>query len=44
MNDEFVAMTKKKKDNIELGSQKLDRAEKLIHGEGGFFKCLKSLL
>ena len=31
-------MTKKKKDledNIELCSQKLDRAEKLIHGLGG---------
>ena len=38
LNDEFAAMTKKKKDledNIELCSQKLDRAEKLIHGLGG---------
>ena len=33
LNDEFAAMTKKKRDledNIELCSQKLDRAEKLI--------------
>ena len=38
LNDEFAAMTKKKKDledNIELCSQKLDRAEKLIQGLGG---------
>jgi dynein heavy chain len=38
LNDEFAAMTKKKKDledNIDLCSQKLDRAEKLIHGLGG---------
>ena len=38
LNDEFAAMTKKKKDledNIELCSQKLDRAEKLIFGLGG---------
>lgn len=38
LNDEFAAMTKKKKDledNIELCSQKLDRAEKLILGLGG---------
>ena len=38
LNDEFAAMTKKKKDledNIELCSQKLDRAEKLIYGLGG---------
>ncbi|KAK6624385.1 hypothetical protein RUM44_011244 [Polyplax serrata] len=38
LNDEFAAMTKQKKeleDNIELCSQKLDRAEKLIGGLGG---------
>ena len=38
LNDEFAAMTKKKRDledNIELCSQKLDRAEKLILGLGG---------
>ncbi|XP_037073992.1 LOW QUALITY PROTEIN: dynein heavy chain 3, axonemal-like, partial [Pollicipes pollicipes] len=38
LNDEFAAMTKKKRDledNIELCSQKLDRAEKLIGGLGG---------
>ena len=38
LNDEFAAMTKKKKDledNIELCSQKFDRAEKLIRGLGG---------
>lgn len=38
MNDEFAAETKKKKDledQIELCSQKLDRAEKLIGGLGG---------
>lgn len=38
LNDEFAAETKKKKeleDNIELCSQKLDRAEKLIGGLGG---------
>ena len=36
LNDEFAAMTKKKKDledNIELCSQKLDRAEKLIQAK-----------
>lgn len=38
LNDEFAAMTKQKKeleDSIELCSQKLDRAEKLISGLGG---------
>ena len=39
LNDEFAAMTKKKRDledNIELCSQKLDRAEKLIgNGRAG---------
>lgn len=38
LNDEFAAMTKQKKeleDSIELCSQKLDRAEKLITGLGG---------
>jgi len=33
LNDEFAAMTKKKKDledSIEVGHQKLERAEKLI--------------
>ena len=38
MNDQFEAMTKKKKeleDNIDLCSKKLDRAEKLIGGLGG---------
>lgn len=38
LNDEFAAMTKQKKeleDNIDLCSQKLDRAEKLIGGLGG---------
>ena len=38
LNDEFEAMTKKKKeleDNIDLCSKKLDRAEKLIGGLGG---------
>ncbi|CAL8109272.1 unnamed protein product [Orchesella dallaii] len=38
LNDEYAAMNKKKKDledNIELCSQKLDRAEKLIDGLGG---------
>ncbi|XP_046404632.1 dynein axonemal heavy chain 3 [Ischnura elegans] len=38
LNDEFAAMTKKKKDleeNIEICSQKLHRAEKLIGGLGG---------
>ena len=38
LNDEFEAMTNKKKDleaNIELCSQKLVRAEKLIGGLGG---------
>lgn len=38
LNDELAAETKKKKeleDNIELCSQKLDRAEKLIGGLGG---------
>ncbi|XP_017770457.1 PREDICTED: dynein heavy chain 3, axonemal-like [Nicrophorus vespilloides] len=38
LNDEFAAETKKKKeleDQIELCSQKLDRAEKLIGGLGG---------
>lgn len=38
LNDEFAAETKKKKeleDSIELCSQKLDRAEKLIGGLGG---------
>lgn len=37
LNDEFAAMTKQKKeleDNIEMCSQKLDRAEKLIGGLG----------
>ena len=38
MNDEFEAMTQKKKDledNIDLCSKKLDRAEQLIGGLGG---------
>lgn len=38
LNDDFAAETKKKKeleDLIELCSQKLDRAEKLIGGLGG---------
>lgn len=38
LNDEFEAMTQKKKDleeNIDLCSKKLDRAEKLIGGLGG---------
>lgn len=38
LNDEFAAETKKKKDledQIDLCSQKLDRAEKLIGGLGG---------
>ncbi|PSN48405.1 hypothetical protein C0J52_12085 [Blattella germanica] len=38
LNDEFAAMTKKKKeleDAIDVCSQKLDRAEKLIGGLGG---------
>ncbi|XP_071449339.1 dynein axonemal heavy chain 3-like [Hetaerina americana] len=38
LNDEFAAMTKKKKDleeNIDICSQKLHRAEKLIGGLGG---------
>lgn len=38
LNDEFAAETKKKKeleDQIEICSQKLDRAEKLIGGLGG---------
>lgn len=38
LNDEFAAETKKKKDledEINLCSQKLDRAEKLIGGLGG---------
>lgn len=38
LNDDFAAMSKKKKDledNIDLCSQKLERAEKLIGGLGG---------
>lgn len=38
LNDEFAAETKKKKDledDIDICSQKLDRAEKLIGGLGG---------